>query len=615
MIVLAHSHQPWSSISPTIHLLGSCKTSDDVNKIHAKLITTGFIKSPNLTTKIVLAFAASRRPYLAEFARCVFFEYHVCSVSPGEVEDPFLWNAVIKSHSHGVDPRRALLLFCLMLENGVPVDNFSLSLVLKACSRLGFLKGGMQIHGFLRKAGIWSDLFLQNCLIGLYLKCGCLGFSRQIFDRMPQRDSISYNSMIDGYVKCGLIESARELFDLMPREKKNLISWNSMLSGYAQTANGVSIAARLFDEMPEKDLISWNSLIDGYVKHGRIEEAKDLFDKMPIRDVVTWATMIDGHAKLGFVHQAKSLFDQMPQRDAVAYNSMMAGYVQNRYHMEALEMFNGMEKESHLSPDETTLVIVLSAIAQLGRLSKAMDVHLYIVEKQFLLDGKLGVALIDVYSKCGSIQQAMRVFEGIENKSIDHWNAMIGGLAVHGLGESAFDMLLQIERRSITPDHITFVGVLNACSHSGLVKEGLLCFELMRRKHKIEPRLQHYGCMVDMLSRSGSIELAKKLIEEMPIEPNDVIWRTFLTACSHHKEFETGELVAKHLILQPGYNPSSYVLLSNMYASFGMWKDVRRVRTTMKERKLQKLPGCSWIELDGKVHEFFVDSLEVSNTL
>lgn len=615
MLVFAHSHQPWSLISPTIQLLGSCKTSDDVRKIHARLITTGFIKNPNLTTRIVLAFAASRRSYLAEFARCVFYEYHVCYFAPGEVEDPFLWNAVIKSHSHGVDPRRALLLFCLMVENGVSVDKFSMSLVIKACSRLGFVKEGMQIHGFLRKTGIWSDLFLQNCFIGLYLKCGCLGFARQIFDRMSHRDSVSYNSMIDGYVKCGLIGSARELFDLMPGEKKNLISWNSMISGYAQTADGVNIASKLFDEMPEKDLISWNSLIDGYVKHGRIEDAKGLFDVMPRRDVVTWATMIDGYAKLGFVHQAKSLFDQMPQRDVVAYNSMMAGYVQNRYHIEALEIFNDMEKESHLSPDETTLVIVLSAIAQLGRLSKAMDMHLYIVEKKFLLGGKLGVALIDMYSKCGSIQQAMGVFEGIENKSIDHWNAMIGGLAIHGLGESAFNMLLQIERRSIKPDDITFVGVLNACSHSGLVKEGLLCFELMRRKHKIEPRLQHYGCMVDILSRSGSIELAKNLIEEMPIEPNDVIWRTFLTACSHHKEFETGELVAKHLILQAGYNPSSYVILSNMYASLGMWKDVRRVRTMMKERKLQKIPGCSWIELDGRVHEFFVDSVELSNTL
>ncbi|KFK37318.1 hypothetical protein AALP_AA4G241500 [Arabis alpina] len=611
MLVFAHFHKPWSSISPTIHLLETCKTSNDVTKIHARLITTGFIKNTNLTTRIILAFAASKRSYLSDFARCIFHEYHSCSY----VEDPFLWNVVIKSHSHGLNPRQALFLFCLMVENGVSVDKFSLSLVLKACSRLGFVKEGMQIHGFLRKSEIWSDLYLQNCLIGMYLKCGCLGYARQVFDRMSQRDSVSYNSMIDGYVKCGLIESASELFDLMPSEKKNLISWNSMISGYAQREDGVNVASKLFDEMPEKDLISWNSLIDGYVKHGRIEDAKGLFDKMPRKDVVTWATMVDGYAKLGFVHQAKSLFDQMPQRDVVAYNSMMAGYVQNKYHAEALEVFSEMEKESHLSPDETTLVIVLSAIAQLGRLSKAIDMHLYIVEKKFYLGGKLGVALIDMYSKCGSIQQAMGVFEGIKNKSIDHWNAMIGGLAIHGLGESAFDMLLEIERRSIKPDDITFIGVLNACSHSGLVKEGLLCFELMRRKHKIEPRLQHYGCMVDILARSGSIELAKNLIEEMPIEPNDVIWRTFLTACSHHKEFETGELVAKHLILQAGYNPSSYVLLSNMYASFGMWKEVRRVRTMMKERKLQKTPGCSWIELDGSVHEFFVDSMELSNTL
>ncbi|XP_010524367.1 PREDICTED: pentatricopeptide repeat-containing protein At2g45350, chloroplastic [Tarenaya hassleriana] len=606
MLVLAHSNQPWSSVFPTIHLLGSCRTLDDVSKVHAQLITTGFIKNPNLTTRIVLAFASSRRPCLAEFARCVFFEYHACSVLPGEVEDPFLWNAMIKSHSHGHGPTGALLLLCLMLESCVHVDKFSFSLVLKACSRLGLMREGMQIHGFLRKTGIWSNLFLQNGLIRLYLRCGCLGLARQIFDRIPQRDSVSYNSMIDGYVKCGLIECAAELFDLMSEEEKNLISWNSMISGYAQTADGLNMARKLFDEMPEKDLISWNSMIDGCVKHGKMEDAMDLFDVMPRRDVVTWATMIDGYAKLGQVHQAKSLFEQMPQRDVVVCNSMMAGYTQNGYYMEALKIFDYMEREGSLSPDETTLVIVLSAISQLGHFSKAMSMHLYIAEKGFRLGGKLGVALIDMYSKCGSIQNATWVFEGIENKNIDHWNAMIGGLAVHGLGDAAFDLLMQMERHSVKPDDITFIGILSACSHSGLVKEGLLCFELMRRKHKIEPRLQHYGCMVDILARSGSIELAERLIEEMPIEPNDIIWRTFLSACSNHSCLKTGELVAKHLMGQAGYNPSSYVLLSNMYAGLGMWEDVRRVRMMMKKRKLQKIPGCSWIELDGRVHEFFV---------
>lgn len=512
----------------------------------------------------------------------------------------------MKSYSHGREPKQALAMFCLMLENGVYVDKFTFSLVLKACSRVGLVKEGMQIHGLLKKMEFGLDVFLQNCVIRWYLRCGFVEIARQVFDRMPKRDSVSYNSMIDGYVKCGMIISARELFDCMPVEEKNLISWNSMISGYAQSKDGLNVAWELFEKMPARDLVSWNTMIDGCVKHGKMENAHHLFNQMPKRDVVSWANMIDGYAKLSSIDVARSLFDGMPERDVVACNAMMAGYVQNGYCMEAVKIFHDMLIKSEMIPDATTLLIVLSAIAQLGHIEKGIALHHYLEENGFSLNGKLGVALIDMYSKCGSIGNAKSVFEIIEEKSIDHWNAMIGGLAIHGLGKLAFDLFMEMGKLCVKPDDITFIGVLNACGHAGLVKEGLVCFDLMRRVHKVEPKLQHYGCMVDIFCRSGHIEEARALIEEMPIKPNDVIWRTLLGACKNQENFNIGEPIANYLIGLDYNNPSSYVLLSNIYAGQGMWNDVSRVRMMMKERNLKKTPGCSWIELEGTVHEFFV---------
>ncbi|CAA2979945.1 pentatricopeptide repeat-containing At2g45350, chloroplastic [Olea europaea subsp. europaea] len=353
---------------------------------------------------------------------------------------------------------------------------------------------------------------------------------------------------------------------------------------------------------------------------------------MPERDVISWATMVDGYAKIGNVDVARGFFDSMPQRDVISCNAMMVGYVKSGLCKEALRVFHDMLSGSSfdLAPDNVTLLTALSAIAQLGCIEEGVAIHRYMEDHGFVVSGKLGcieegvaihrymedhgfvvsgklgVALIDMYAKCGSIERAMNVFEDVEKKGIDHWNTIIGGLAIHGLGDLAFGFFLEMERLHLEPDDITFIAVLNACGHAGLVKEGVLCFEIMRRIHKMEPKLQHYGCMVDILARAGHVEEATRFVKVMPIEPNDVIWRTLLSACTNHEKLSIGEPVAKHLIGIDSYNPSSYILLSNMYAQFGLWDYVRQVRTIMKERDLKKVPGCSWIELEGSVHQFFV---------
>lgn len=569
--------------------------------MHANLITSGHIHNPSFTSKIILDFAASRHKPIVQFARHLFFEYNF--------KDPFLWNAIIRSFSHGDEPENAFHVFVQMLLREVLVDEYSFSLVLKSCSRLNLLSKGMQLHGLMSKLGFGSDLFLQNCLICMYIRCGIIQFGRQIFNRMPKKDSFSYNLMIDGYVKCGMVSSARELFDIMPSEMKNLVSWNTMISGYLKLKNGLEHALHLFDEMPERDLVSWNLIIDCCAKNGKMGMAQLLFDRMSKRDVVSWASMVDGYAKAGNVDTARYFFDAMPQRDVISCNAMMVGYVKNgRYH-EALKMFHDMLGSAFdLLPDTVTLLTALSATTQLGCIDEGTAIHHYIIEHGFVITGKLGSALVDMYAKCGSIEQAMLVFECIQEKSIDHWNAMIGGLAIHGEGELAFGLFLEMEKGCLEPDDITFIAVLHACGHSGMVKEGLICFEVMRRVHKIVPKVQHYGCMVDILSRAGQIEEAAKFVKEMPIEPNDVVWRTLLSGCTTRENLYIGEPIAKHLIGTDFDDSSSCILLSNMYAQFGLWDNVTRVRRLMKERELNKVPGCSWIELEGTVHEFFVGS-------
>ncbi|KAG5069415.1 hypothetical protein JHK85_001792 [Glycine max] len=335
------------------------------------MITTGFIKNPSLAAKLVLSFISSPHEPLVEFARYVFYMHHAFH---DFCNDPFFWNPLIRSHSHGREPRGALVLLCLMIEYGVRLDGYSFSLVLKACAKVGLVR-----------------------------ECGCVELARQVFDRMPDRDVVSYNSMIVGYVKCGAVERARELFDGM--EERNLITWNSMIGG----------------------------------------------------------------------------------RDVNSCNSMMAGYVQNGCCIEALKIFYDMKRSTNVVPDDTTLLIVITAFAQLGHVEDGVVVRHYIMEKGYSLNGKLGVALIDMYSKCGSIENAISVFENVEQKCVDHWSAMIGGLDIHGMDEMTFEFLMEMGRISVIPDDITFIGVLSACRHAGMLKEGLICFELMQKAYKLEP--------------------------------------------------------------------------------------------------------------------------------
>jgi len=315
--------------------------------------------------------------------------------------------------------------------------------------------------------------------------------------------------------------------------------------------------------------------------------------------------MIDGYAQSSQIEKARRLFDQMQEKNVVSWTSMINGYVVSCLFNEALELFQEMQVR-RVEPDKVALACALSACAQLGTLDQGQWIHTYIRRKRIQLDNVLGCVLVDMYAKCGELNEAMAVFKKIEEtRSVSLWTAMITGFAVHSQGREALDLFEDMEEKGIRPNEITFTGVLTACSYSGLVEEGISLFEKMVKHYKIRPSIEHYGCIVDLLGRAGLIKEAEVLIAAMPMKPNAAIWGALLTACRIHRDYETGTRVGNTLITLDPNDSGRYINLANIFAARGEWNQAAMVRKMMKERKVSKLPGSSLISLDGKAHEFF----------
>ncbi|OVA05808.1 Pentatricopeptide repeat [Macleaya cordata] len=315
------------------------------------------------------------------------------------------------------------------------------------------------------------------------------------------------------------------------------------------------------------------AMVNLYAKCEEIGLARKMFDEIPERNLVTWSTIISGYARIGLVNEALSLFREM----------QMAG----------------------ISPDEVTMVSVITACASTGALDLGKWVHKFVDKYVIKVDLELSTALVNMYAKCGCIERAKKVFDEMPQRDTKAWSSMIVGLAIHGLAEEALEVFSRMLEANVKPNQVTFVGVLSACAHSGLVSEGWRFWSSML-EFGIEPVMEHYGCMVDLLCRAGFIEVAYKFVETMPISPNPIVWRTLLMGCKEKGILEKGEFVAERLLELEPLNPENYVLLSNLYAANFQWEKVSYVRKKMKENGIQAIPGCSSIEVDGFVHEFVV---------
>ncbi|KAK0602657.1 hypothetical protein LWI29_035739 [Acer saccharum] len=488
------------------------------------------------------------------------------------------------------------------------------------------------------------DSVSWNSILAGYVNAGNVEEARYIFDRMPERNVIASNSMIVLFGRTGNVSQACKLFSEMP--KKDLVSWSALISCYEQNEmyedalvmfrrmndHGVMVdevvvvsvltaCARLTDVVIGKLIHSLvvkigvecyvnlqNALIHMYSSCEEIASAEKLFRAGYNLDLISWNSMISGYLKCGSIEKAKALFDNMTEKDVVSWGAMISGYAQHDRFSETLELFQEMQLEG-IRPDQTILVNIISACTRLASLDQGKWIHTYIRKNGLKINAILGTTLIDMYMKLGCVENALHVFHGMEEIGVSTWNALILGYAMNGLVDKSLDMFIEMKKHGVVPNEITFMGVLGACRHMGLVDEGYRHFNSMIQEYGIEPNIKHYGCMVDLLGRTGMLKEAEKLLETMPISPDVSTWGALLGACKKHGDNEMGERIGRKLVeLQPDHD-GFHVLLSNIHASKGNWGDVHEIRGSMQQRGVVKIPGCSMIEANGTVHEFLAGDM------
>lgn len=351
------------------------------------------------------------------------------------------------------------------------------------------------------------------------------------------------------------------------------------------------------------NLVVMNMVVNLYSVCGEMGIAWLVFDKMSVRDVVSWNIVLNGLIRRGDVGEAIEVFRRMPERSVRSWTAMISGYVKWGMAKEAVELFGEME-ETGVSANEVTVVAVLAGCADLGDLDLGRRVHEYVNRSGFGRNVRVSNTLIDMYVKCGCLEDARRVFAGMQERTVFSWSAMIHGLAVHGRAEEAMSMFYKMVETDMKPNGVTFIGILHACSHMGLIEEGRKFFNTMSTEYGIVPEIEHYGCMVDLLSRAGLLQEAYEFISNMPMKPNAVVWGALLGGCRVHRNIDLAEEAIRHLHQLDPLNDGYYVVLSNIYAEMELWEEVARVRRLMKNQGVKKTPGWSSISIDGVIHEF-----------
>lgn len=440
----------------------------------------------------------------------------------------------------------------------------------------------------------------NSILSGYAKKPGKIKEAYELFEIIPEPDTVSYNIMLSCYWHNSDIDNARAFFDNMPM--KDAASWNTMISGYAHIGK-MGEARELFSKIPEKNSVSWSAMVSGYVACGDLDSALEFFNAATVKSVVAWTAMITGYMKIGRVHAAERLFQEMPLKNLVTWNAMIAGYIGNNQAEEGLKLFKKM-LESGFKPNSSSLSSVLLGCSNLSALQLGKQVHQLVCKSPLVSDTTAGTSLISMYSKCGDLNDAWKLFVQIPRKDIVTWNAMISGYAQHGAGEKALHLFDELKREGLKPDWITFIAVLLACTHAGLVDLGVHYFDSMARDFGVEAKLDHYTCMVDLLGRAGRLSEAVFLIKKMPFKPHPAIFGTLLGACRIHKNLNLAEFAAKNLLVLDPISAAGYVQLANVYAAQNKWDHVARIRRTMKEKNIVKIPGYSWIEINNAIHEF-----------
>eukprot|EP01018_Ginkgo_biloba_P036720 Gb_30661 [translate_table: standard] len=547
----------------------SLEALEQGKQVHVNIIKTGFELD---------VFAGSA--LLDMYAKCGRIDnaYQVFD----KISDPNVvsWNAMIAGYAQKGYGEEAFELFRQMQLEGTKPDQSTFASVVTAFASSETPKLVKQVHVMIIEHGFESDVIVGNALVTVYAKCRSIEDSQMVFNTMRARDLVSWNAMIAGYSYNEHGDQALKLFSQMQEAgmKLDKFTLTSILCacGSPETLEqGKQIHAHAIKIGFEAETPVGNALVTMYIKCECIEDAHKVFDKMTKRDTVSWNALITGHAQHGHGEEALKFYLQMQQTSAKI--------------------------------DKFTFSSVLRACASLAALEQGKQVHAQITQTGFEMDTFVGSAVIYMYAKCGSIEDARKVFDDTSQGCSVSWNAMIAGYAQHGQGKEALQLFEQMQEAGIKPDHITFVGVLSACSHVGLVDAGRHYFDSIECDYGIIPRMEHYACVVDILGRAGHLDEAGDFISKMPFKPDAMVWRTLLGACRNHGNMELGKHAAECLLELEPHEDAAYVLLSNIYAAHGMWDDRAKVRKLMRDKGLRKEPGCSWIEVKKMVHAFIVE--------
>ncbi|MCO5580091.1 hypothetical protein L7F22_033957 [Adiantum nelumboides] len=572
--LLKLNHHDSTSSSDYVCLLQACVRLRALAKgkeVHAHIVNTGFKPTIFLWTAVMNMYVQCKS--LTD-ARQVF------DIMPER--DLFTWNTMIAAYAKQGQPRLAFQLFCSLESDGLRPEATTLVSILKACATFSLLNLGKYIHGHIVKFGVEVTLFTSNTLINMYAKCCSIEDARNVFDKMEERNVVTWTAMIAGYTKQNCYDQALKLYDTM---KQNSVSPNEVTfvcalnacAGLRGVEHGKSICTDIQESGIQPNLLMQNACIDMYVKCGCVGDAWQVFVKMNRRDVVTWTTMIAGCAQQGYSDKAFSLFKEMEQEghepgDISLEAHLWTWYCNQGNIEESMEFLHQMDI-AEVKPNETTFTIILNACSNIAALRHGKYIHSRVVKTGICTDTFVGSALVNMYAKCGFIEEAEQVFYYIVKQDVVLYTSMIAAYAQHNQSYRALHLARCMDKEGIKPNHVTFVGVLTACSHAGLMDEGFFHFILFNQAYGINPVTEHYVCMVDLLGRAGRLEEAEFYVKELISKPNAMAWRALLSACRNLGDVEKAECVADCIVELLPEDEGAFVLLSNVYGASGMDDD------------------------------------------
>ncbi|KAG2617366.1 hypothetical protein PVAP13_3NG180335 [Panicum virgatum] len=558
--------------------------------------------------------------------------------------DVFSWNVMVGGYGKAGLLEEALDLYHRMMWAGLTPDVYTFPCVLRSCGGVPDWRMGREVHAHVLRFWFGGEVDVLNALMTMYAKCGDAAAARKVFDSMTIMDCISWNAMIAGHFEND-ISFAKEMHGLAVKRgfATDVAFCNSLIQMYASLGM-MGQARTVFSRMDTRDAMSWTAMISGYEKNGFPDKALEVYALMEVNNVspddITIASalaacaclgrldvgvklhelaestgfmsyivvanaLLEMYAKSKHIDKAIEVFKCMPEKDVVSWSSMIAGFCFNHRNFEALYYFRHMLAD--VKPNSVTFIAALAACAATWALRSGKEIHAHVLRHGIESEGFLPNALIDLYVKCGQTGYAWAQFCAHGAKDVVSWNTLLAGFVAHGHGDTALSFFNQMVKTGECPDEVTFVALLCACSRGGMVSEGWELFHSMTEKYSIVPNLKHYACMVDLLSRVGQLEEAHNFINEMPIAPDAAVWGALLNGCRIHRHVELGEVAAKYVLeLEP--NDSGYhILLCDLYADAERWDKLARVRKTMRDRGLDHVSGCSWVEVKGVVHAFLTD--------